>query len=78
MYMVQQRTTTAVREGYGGSDRAEVAQQLEEARRARAWLEGLQVDADVRASLVEPIAAVEEALAEIDRRHAASAGQPAG
>ena len=78
MYMIQQRTTTAVREGYRDSDPAEVAQQLEEARRARAWLEGLQVDADVRAWLVEPIAAVEEALAEIDRRHAASADRQAG
>jgi hypothetical protein len=78
MYMVQQRTTTAVRDGYRSSDGAEVAQQLEEARRARAWLEGLHIEADVRAWLVEPIAAVEEALAEIDRRRRAELDQTAG
>lgn len=68
MLMVQQRTTTAVREGYAEAAPEVVRHELTEARAARAWLEGLTIDADVRASLVEPIAAVEEALAEHARR----------
>jgi len=70
MYMVQQRTTTAVREGYGDADAAEVERQLESAHEARAWLEGLAIEAEVRSWLIEPIAAVEEALAEVARRRA--------
>ena len=64
MLMVQQQTTTAVREGYAPADRDEVQQELVSARAARAWLERLHVHPAVRATLVEPIAAVEEALAE--------------
>ena len=64
MLMVQQQTTTAVREGYASADRDEVQQELVSARAARAWLERLHVDPAVRATLVEPIAAVEEPLAE--------------
>lgn len=67
MYMLQQRTTTAVREGYRGADVTALRDELTEASHARAWLEGLEIDPAVRASLVEPIAAVEEALAEILR-----------
>ena len=73
MYMVQQRTTTAVRDGYREAEPAEVERQLVEAQRARRWLEGLEVEPDVRAWLVEPVAAVEEALAEIVRVRAARA-----
>lgn len=68
MYMVQQRTTTAIREGYAGAEVAEVERELAGAVAAREWLEGLAIDADVRASLVEPISAIEEALAETLRR----------
>ncbi len=68
MYMVHQRTTTAVREGYRDSDAAELERQLEGARQARAWLEGLAIDPEVRAWLVEPIAVIEEALTESHRR----------
>ncbi len=68
MYMVQQRATTAVREGYAEADAASVERELAGARAARAWLEGLTIDGEVRAWLVEPIAAVEEALAEAERR----------
>ena len=68
MYMVQQRTTTAVREGYASAGRDEVQQELISARAARAWLERLHIDPAVRATLVEPITAVEEALAEQIRR----------
>ena len=68
MYMVHQRSTTAVREGYRDTDAAELGRQLEGARRARAWLEGLAIDPEVRAWLVEPIAVIEEALTECQRR----------
>jgi hypothetical protein len=68
MLMVQQQATTAVREGYAAADRDEVRQELVSARAARAWLERLHIDPSVRAMLVEPIAAVEEALAERARR----------
>lgn len=67
MYMVHQRTTTAVRDAYRGADRAVIERELAESRRSRAWLESLQIDPAVRASLVEPIAILEEAFAEIAR-----------
>lgn len=70
MYMVNQRLTTAVREGYRGAAGGVLDEQLEEARRALAWLAALHIDPDVRASLVEPVAVVEEALAEIARMSA--------
>ena len=73
MYMVQQRVTTAVREGYRDAEAADVERQLQAARGARAWLEGLAVDAEVRSWLIEPIAAIEEALAEVARRRAREA-----
>ena len=71
MYMVHQRTTTAVRDGYAGADLAELERQLTGARAAREWLGALAIDPDVRATLVEPVAAVEEALAETVRRRVA-------
>ena len=67
VYMVYQQVTTAVREGYRGAHPSVLADHLEEARRARRWLEGLEIDASQRASLVEPIAVVEEAFAELER-----------
>jgi hypothetical protein len=71
MYMVQQRVTTAVREGYGEAEPAEVRRQLERAHAAREWLAVLAIEPEVRAWLVEPIEAVEEALAETLRRRTA-------
>jgi hypothetical protein len=68
MYMLHQRTTTAVREGYRGTDLVVIEEQLARARQARAWLEGLTIEPDARAWLVEPVAAVEEALAELVRK----------
>ena len=72
MYMVQQRVTTAVREGYARADEDELRRELADARAARAWLEGLAIEPDVRAWLVEPIGVVEEALAELVRRRSPS------
>ncbi|HLE58280.1 MAG TPA: hypothetical protein VJA85_01395 [Candidatus Limnocylindria bacterium] len=68
-YMVMQRTTTAVREAYAG--RADVAEQHTRARECRAWLESLAIQPALRAELVEPIRAVEEALADVLRAPAA-------
>ena len=71
MYMVQQRVTTAVREGYAAADSAEVAAALGGAHAAREWLKALAIEPAVRAWLLEPIEAVEEALAETSRRRTA-------
>ena len=68
MYMVHQRTTTAVRDGYRDAEQGDVERQLAQAQRTHAWLDGLAIDDEAKAWLVEPIAAVEEALAEIVRR----------
>lgn len=64
-YMVMQRYTTAVREGYAG--RTDVAEQHARAQETRRWLESLDIAPGVRAELVEPIRAVEEALADLLR-----------
>jgi len=64
-YMVMQRYTTAVHEGYG--HRADVAEQHAHARACREWLESLAVDPTMRNELVEPIRAVEDALADLLR-----------
>ncbi len=74
MYMLQQRVTTAVRDGYAQADVEELQSQLVGARAARAWLEALAIEPEVRAWLVEPIEAVEEALAETSRRRLARSG----
>ena len=66
-YMVHQRLTTAVRDGYRGTERSIVEHHLAEARRTRRWLESLDIDATQRASLTEPIAVVEEAFTELER-----------
>ncbi len=64
-YMVQQRIVSAIRESY--ADRPDRAHHLAAARGCREWLESLEVEPGLRASLVEPIAAVEEALASLER-----------
>ena len=75
-YMVYQRYTTAIRDAYGhGRDAEAIGKQVAEARRARAWLESLDIDATLRASLVEPIVVVEDAFDGILR--AAGGGRPA-
>ncbi len=68
MLMVQQRATTAVREGYADASPEVLRRELVSARAARAWIERLTIDPEVKATLAEPIAAVEEALAERVRR----------
>jgi hypothetical protein len=68
MYMVHQRVTTAVREGYREADADVLAAELARARQALAWLQGLAIDPDVRAWLTEPLAVLEEAFSELTRR----------
>lgn len=63
--MGMQRYTTAIREGY--ADRADVSEQLARAGESRAWLESLAIDPAIRAELIEPIRAVEEAFADLER-----------
>ncbi len=63
-YMVMARVAAAIRDGYRRDEGAgRVRENLEAARRTRAWLESLDIDPGVRASLVEPIAALEDAFA---------------
>ena len=64
-YMGMQRYTTAIREGY--ADRTDVSEQLANAAECRVWLESLAIDPAIRAELIEPIRAVEEALADLER-----------
>ena len=68
-YMVYQRYATAIREAYGAEvSQAELEGSLADAGRARAWLESLPIEEALRASLVEPIAVIEDALAGLIRR----------
>lgn len=75
-YMVMQRYTTAIHEGYGG--RADVTEQLRTATAFRTWIESLAIDPAIRNELAEPIRAVEDALADLERAPAAhrAGGQP--
>lgn len=69
-HMFFQRIATAVREAYTGRD--DVERRLEEAGTFRRWADGLAIDATTRASLTEPIAAVEDGLREVLRRRTSS------
>jgi len=62
-YMVHQRFASAIKDAYREkAERSEIQRQLDEARRTRDWLEALEIDGQLRASLVEPIAVVEDAF----------------
>jgi hypothetical protein len=65
MYMIYQRYTSAIKAAYDG--REDVAQQLATARRCRQWLESLDIDPDLRGSLVEPVRVLEEAFQDLAR-----------
>jgi len=73
MYMVLQRVTTAIREGYREADAEVLAEELAQARQALTWLEGLAIEPDVRAWLIEPVAVLEEAISELARQKGSSA-----
>jgi hypothetical protein len=62
-YMIYQRYATAIRDAYGTAGQPDdLRALLARAREARAWLESLAIDPTLRASLVEPIAVVEDAF----------------
>ncbi len=71
-YMVMQRYTTAIREGYAG--RTDVAAQQARAAEFRAWIESLTISPALRAELVEPIKAIEDAFGDLRRSPATYAG----
>jgi hypothetical protein len=64
-YMAQQAVTTAIREAF--RDRSDALTQAQEAARYRTWLESLPLDGALLASIVEPIAALEDGLRDADR-----------
>lgn len=62
-YMLMQQYTSAVKAAYAG--RSDIGELLRAAGEVRAWLESLEVPAELRAPMVEPVAAVEEGLREL-------------
>jgi len=71
-YMVMQRYTTAIREGYAA--RPDVAEQHARAAMVRAWIESLAISPALRAELIEPIQAIEDAFGDLLRSPATYAG----
>lgn len=61
--MLYQQYTTAVKRGY--RSRPDVGMQYARATEFRAWLEQLEIDAKVRADLVEQARAVEHGFEEL-------------
>lgn len=63
MYMIYQQYTTAIKTAYSG--RRDVSVQVEAASSCRRWLESLEIEADLRNALVEPIRVLEEAFQDL-------------
>jgi len=61
--MVYQRYTTAVKRGY--RDRADARDQYTRAIEFRTWLQHLDIDAGIRADLVEQALALEHGFEEV-------------
>lgn len=66
MYMIYQQYMTAIKNAY--ADKEDVPQHVARARSCREWLESLEIDADLRNGLVEPIRALEEAFQDLADR----------
>jgi hypothetical protein len=64
-YMIYQQYTTAVKEGYADHPQPAIAQQAAAAKSCREWMESLEINAQIRAGLVEQIRALEEAFADL-------------
>jgi hypothetical protein len=64
--MIYQQVTSAVRRSY--ADHPDVATNAARAQECRDWIESLDIDASVRASLVEPFQVLYEAFAGLDDR----------
>lgn len=63
MYMIFQQYTSAIKNAYSG--KKDVTHHLDKARSCREWLESLDIDADLRNALVEPVAVLEEAFQDL-------------
>lgn len=66
-YMIYQQYTTAIKEGYANHPRQDIKQHAASARTCREWLESLEIDPQLRATLVEQIQALEDAFGELMR-----------
>ena len=64
-YMAQQAVTTAIRDAF--RQRPDALAHADEAARFQAWLVSLPLEPQLIASLVEPVAALEDGLREADR-----------
>jgi hypothetical protein len=73
-YMVYQRYTTAVKRAY--RDRADAPEEHHRAVAFRQWLEALEIDATIRADLVEQALALEHGFDEVVRRRESSRSEP--
>ena len=65
-YTVLQRYSSAILSAYAGNP--DVDRHLAKARSHRMWLEGLELEAGVKASLVEQARVIEEAFEHLARR----------
>lgn len=63
MYMIYQQYITAIKNAY--ASQKDVAQHAETARLCREWLESLDIEADLRSALVEPIRVLEETFQDL-------------
>ena len=62
-YMIYQQYITAIKEAYAGDD--SVPEMAAKAEATRQWLSSLKIEPKLRYSLIEPIAAVEEAFKDL-------------
>jgi hypothetical protein len=65
-YMIYQQYTTAIKTAYAG--RPDVAQHAAAAKTCRQWLESLEIDPQLRSTLVEQIRALEEAFKDLTQQ----------
>jgi hypothetical protein len=63
MYMIYQQYTSAIKGAYSGHP--DVSRHAESAKASREWLESLDIDADLRDALVEPMRVLEEAFQDL-------------
>lgn len=63
MYMIYQQYTSAIKDAYSGHQG--VSRHAESAKTSREWLESLDIDADLRDALVEPMRILEEAFRDL-------------
>lgn len=62
-YMIYQQYITAIKNAYHGD--ASVPELYEQAKSCREWLASLKIDQKLRDPMVEPVAAIEEALKDL-------------